>query len=114
MNDLFLHNPRCSKSRAALELVREAGIDLPVREYLQDPLTVDELREVVRALGLRPIDIVRRGEPQFLSLGLSEATSDDRLLEAMATHPILVERPIAIRGGRGVVGRPPEKVTELF
>src|SRR5439155_20045510 len=74
MPDLFLHNPHCSKSRAALELVRDAGVELPVREYLDDPLSVDELRRIVQLLGVRPIDVVRRGEPQYAALGLSDAT----------------------------------------
>jgi arsenate reductase len=114
MPDLFLHNPSCSKSRAALELVRVAGVELPVREYLREPLTVDELREIVALLGVRPIEIVRRGEPQYAALGLSESTPDEEVLQAMAEHPILIERPIVVRDGRAVVGRPPESVRELL
>lgn len=114
MTDLFLHNPRCSKSRAALALVRDAGVDLPVREYLREPLSVDELRAIVKALGVRPIEIVRRGEPQFAALGLSDDTPDDEVLRAMAEHPILIERPIVVHGGRAVVGRPPERVREIL
>jgi len=114
MTDLFLHNPRCSKSRAALALVRDAGVELPVREYLHDPLSIDELRRIVKLLGVRPIDIARRGEPQYAALGLNDATPDDDVLRAMAEHPILIERPIVVRGGRAVVGRPPEKVREIL
>jgi arsenate reductase len=114
MADVFLHNPRCSKSRAALELVREAGVELPVREYLRDPLSVDELRRVVQLLGVRPIDIVRRGEPQYSALGLGDATPDDEVLRAMAEHPILIERPIVVRGERAVVGRPVETLRDIL
>ena len=114
MTDVFLHNPRCSKSRAALELVNESGVELPVRKYLDDPLSVDELRKIVQLLGVRPIQIVRRGEPQFKELGLSDDTPDDEVLRAMAEHPILIERPIVVRGNRAVVGRPPELVRELL
>ncbi|HLM75387.1 MAG TPA: arsenate reductase (glutaredoxin) [Polyangiaceae bacterium] len=114
MNDVFLHNPHCSKSRAALELVRGAGLELPVREYLQDPLTLEELRRLVQLLGVRPIAIARRGEPQFETLGLSDATPDEEVLRALAEHPILVERPIVVRGDRAVVGRPPERVREIL
>jgi arsenate reductase len=114
MTDVFLHNPRCSKSRAALELVREAGIELPVREYLKQPLSVEELRRIVKLLGVRPIDIVRRNEPAFATLGLSDAMPDEEILRAMAEHPILIERPIVVRGGRAVVGRPPATVQDLF
>jgi arsenate reductase len=114
MSDVFLHNPRCSKSRAALELVREAGVELPVREYLHDPLSVDELRRIVQLLGVRPIDIVRRGEPQYAALGLGDATPDDDVLRAMAEHPILIERPIVVRGERAVVGRPVETLRDIL
>lgn len=114
MSDVFLHNPRCSKSRAALELVREAGVELPVRDYQREPLSVDELREIVRLLGVRPIDIVRLGEPQSAALGLSGSTPDEDVLRAMAEHPILIERPIVVRNGRAVVGRPPETVKGLL
>lgn len=114
MTDLFLHHPNCSKSRAALEIVRGAGVELPIREYLNDPLDIEELRTIVELLGVRPIDIVRRGEPQFAALALSDDTADDEVLRAMAEHPILIERPIVVRGGRAVVGRPPETVREIL
>lgn len=114
MSDMFLHNPRCSKSRAALELVREAAVEIPVREYLSDPLSVDELRRIVALLGVRPIEIARRGEAVFAELGLSDDTDDEAVLAAMAAHPILVERPIIVRGDRAVIARPPEKVSELL
>ncbi len=114
MTDVFLHNPRCSKSRAALELVREAGIELPVREYLHDPLSIDELRRIIQLLGVRPIAIARRSEPQYKALGLNDAIPDDDVLRALAEHPILIERPIVVRDGRAVVGRPPETVKEIL
>jgi arsenate reductase (glutaredoxin) len=114
MTDVFLHNPRCSKSRAALELVRDAGVELPVREYLREPLSLEDLRRIVQLLGVRPIDIVRRTEPQYAALGLSDTTPDDEVLRAMAEHPILIERPIVVRDGRAVVGRPPETVREIL
>lgn len=114
MTDVFLHNPRCSKSRAALELVREAGIELPVREYLKVPPSIEELRRIVQLLGVRPIDIVRRGEEPYATLGLSEATPDEDVLRAMVEHPILIERPIVVRNGRAVVGRPVENVRTIL
>jgi arsenate reductase len=114
MTDVFLHNPHCSKSRAALELLHQAGIELPVRQYLDEPLSIDELRSIVRLLGVRPIDIVRHGEPQYAALGLSETTPDEDVLRAMSEHPILIERPIIVRGGRAVVGRPVERVKEIL
>jgi len=114
MTDVFLHNPRCSKSRAALELVREAGVELPVREYLKEPPSIEELRRIVQLLGVRPIDIVRRGEEPYAALGLSEATPDEEVLRAMVEHPILIERPIVVHNGRAVVGRPVENLREIL
>ena len=114
MSDVFLHNPRCSKSRAALELIREAGIELPVRDYLGEPLSVDELRRIVALLGVRPIEIARRGEPEYVAEGLSEAMPDEDVLRVMAAHPILIERPILVRGNRAVIGRPPESVRTIL
>lgn len=114
MRDVFLHNPHCSKSRAALALTQDAGVNVPVREYLNSPLSLDELTELVRLLGVRPIEIVRRGEPQYAALGLSEETPDEAVLRSLAAHPNLLERPIIIRGGRAVLGRPPESVRELL
>jgi arsenate reductase len=114
MNDVFLHNARCSKSREGLELMRETGVELPVRDYLRDPLSLAELRQLVNLLGVRPIQIVRRREPQYAELGLSDETADDAVLEAMVAHPILIERPIVVRGNRAVIGRPPQLVRELL
>lgn len=114
MTDVFLHNSRCSKSRAALELVRAAGVELPVREYLQDPPSVDELRHIVQLLGVRPIDIARRGEPQYAALGLSDATPDEDVLRAMAEHPILIERPLVVTEKGVRLCRPQDKVREIL
>ncbi|HEX2165658.1 MAG TPA: ArsC/Spx/MgsR family protein, partial [Longimicrobiales bacterium] len=71
-------------------------------------------RDLVRLLGVRPIEIARRGEPQFAALGLTDATPDEEVLRALAAHPILIERPIVVRGNRAVVGRPPDRVRELL
>jgi arsenate reductase len=114
MKDVYLHNPRCSKSRAGLELLRERGCEVEVREYLTDAPTDRELREIVNLLGIRPIDIVRKGEAEYKQLGLSDSTPDEEVIRAMAAHPILIERPILVRDGKAVVGRPPEKLLELM
>lgn len=113
MTDVFLHNPRCSKSRAALDLVQQRGLNLPIREYLNDPPSIDELRRIVELLGVRPIDIVRRGEEPYAALGLGDDTPDEEVLRAMTENPILIERPIVVRGNKAVIGRPPERVLEL-
>ena len=110
MDDLVLwHNPRCSKSRAAHELL---GDRATTRRYLEDPPSREELERVLTLLGTDdPRVILRTGETAYA--GLEQATRDE-LLDAMAAHPELVERPIAIRGDRAVLGRPPERVLALL
>lgn len=109
----LLHNPRCSKSRAALALLEARGIPFEVVEYLKTPLDRTALARLGEKLGLPPSRWVRTGEAEYTRAGLTPASTEDEVLDAMATHPILVERPIAIRGSRAVVGRPPEGVLEL-
>jgi arsenate reductase len=111
---LLLHNPRCSKSRAARALLEERGIDFEERRYLEDPLSREELARLRTRLGRAPSEWVRSGEGAYREAGLSASSGEDALLDAMAAHPILIERPIAVRGERAVVGRPPENVLELL
>lgn len=111
---IIWHNPRCSKSRAALKLLEEHGISPRIRRYLDEPPTEEEIREVLRKLGMKPIEIMRTKEPLFHELGLSKEDDDDTLIRAMAEHPKLIERPIVIRGDKAVLGRPPEKVLEIL
>ena len=109
----FWHNPRCSKSRQALALLEgKAGIAL--RRYLEDAPDEAELRRVHALLGRPVIDMVRRGEPEFKAAGLSPDASDDALFAAMAAHPKLIERPVAVSADRAVIGRPPEAVLDLL
>ncbi len=110
---LLLHNPRCSKSRAARGLLESRGIDFAERRYLDDPLSLAELYELASRLGRPPREWARRGEDAWASIGLAGA-SDDAILQAMAAHPILIERPILIRGRRAIVGRPPERILDLL
>ncbi|NUS38887.1 MAG: arsenate reductase (glutaredoxin) [Lysobacter sp.] len=109
------HNPRCSKSRGALELLRERGIEPVVVPYLEQPPRVDELRALLRLLGLPPRALLRTGEEDYAALGLDDpALDDEALLAAMHAHPRLIERPILVHGGRAVIGRPPERVLDLL
>ena len=110
----LLHNPRCSKSRQALALLESAGVALTVRRYLDEPLTRDELVDLKGKLGGPVLGWTRVKESAFRDAGLSRDAADDALLDAMAAHPILMERPVAILGNRAVVGRPPERVQELL
>lgn len=111
----ILHNPRCSKSRATLELLRKHGIEPEVTLYLETPPSPPELRSILQRLGLRPIELIRKGEPEFRELGLdSPGVSDDQLIDAMAQHPRLIERPIVLAGSRAAIGRPPESVLAIL
>jgi len=111
---VLLHNPRCSKSRQTHQLLTARGVDFTERRYLDEPLTRSELGELARRLGRPPVDWVRRKEPAYAEAGLGPESSDAELLDAMAAHPILLERPIVVRGRRAAVGRPPEAVLELL
>ena len=108
------HNPRCSKSRGALALLTERGIDPTVVRYLDDAPDRAELERVLGLLGTDdPRAIVRTGEARYRELGLARADRDG-LLDALAAHPALIERPIVIVGDKAVVGRPPENVLSLL
>ena len=107
------HNPRCSKSRAALALLQQRNLPLRIVEYLKYPPSRGELAALRTQLGLPPQQWVRRGEAEFKASGLSADSSEKELLDAMAKHPVLIERPIVVHGHRAVVGRPPERVLEL-
>ena len=111
----LLHNPRCSKSRAALELLRQHGVSPRIVSYLDAPPSADELRALLRQLGLPARDLLRSGEPEYTALELADpALGDEQLIAAMAAHPRLIERPVFVHGGRAVIGRPPERVLELL
>lgn len=114
MTTTIWHNPRCSKSRQTLALVEAQAGALTIRHYLDDAPTGAELRAALGALGLRPIDITRTGEPLFRDLGLSKTDSDDTLIAALAEHPKLIERPIVFAGGKARIGRPPEAVLDIL
>lgn len=108
------HNARCSKSRAACALAREQGYELEVVEYLKSPPSRSELAELVRKLGVPASSIVRKGEDIYKSDYQGRELDEDQWLDALAMHPILIERPIVVRGERAVVARPPERVLELL
>jgi arsenate reductase len=111
---VLLHNPRCSKSRAALALIEERGADVTVRRYLEDPLSREELAELGRRLGRPAREWIRRGESAFADSGLSGQDEDAPLMDLMAREPIVMERPILVGPESAVVGRPPENVLELL
>lgn len=116
MTDLTLyHNPRCSKSRGALELLEARGLQPNMRRYLETPPSAAELKELLGKLGISARQLLRTGEEEYQTLGLAApALSEDQLIKAMVAHPRLIERPILINGDKAVIGRPPEKVLEIL
>ena len=109
------HNPRCSKSRLTLALLREHNIEPVIVPYLEQRLDGAQLQTILDKLGCKPRSLLRRSEEDYKRLGLKNPElSDQRLLQAMVDCPKLIQRPIAIRGERAVIGRPPENVLELL
>lgn len=110
------HNPRCSKSRAALALIEERASEPRVRRYLEDPPSPTELEAALDALGMEPWEIARVGEKRAAELGLADLPHERRAwIELLADNPILIERPIVLAGdGRAALGRPPERVLDLL
>lgn len=108
------HNPKCSKSREALALLRELGVEPVIVEYLKSPLTASELRGLLRVLGIRAHDLVRTKEDLYAELKLTRDSDEAKIINAIAAHPILMERPVVVAGKRAVIGRPPEKVLSLL
>ncbi len=109
------HNPRCSKSRQTLELIRDAGEETEVIEYLQTPPTQKELDGLLKMLGLEPQELMRKGEAVYKELGLGDKElSRKEAIRIMVENPKLIERPIVVKGNRAVLGRPPENVNELL
>ena len=114
MDTIIWHNPRCSKSRQTLALLQERGIEPEVRLYLEAPPSFEELAEVIDKLGIGASELLRRGETAFKELGLSKDSNTKTIIEAMCLHPILIERPVVIRGDSAELGRPPENVLTLI
>lgn len=115
MSTVIYHNPRCSKSRQTLELLRSKGVEPEIREYLKSPPSPSEIEEVLGLLGMEPVDLMRRKEAPFKELGLGDGSKDRAtLVQAMHDNPVLIERPIVIANGKAAIGRPPEDVLKIL
>ncbi|AZZ77723.1 MULTISPECIES: arsenate reductase (glutaredoxin) [Pseudomonas] len=116
MTDLTLyHNPRCSKSRGALELLEARGLTPNVVRYLETPLTAAQIKALLGKLGISARQLLRTGEDEYKMLQLAdESLSEAQLIDAIAQHPKLMERPIFEVGDKAVIGRPPENILELL
>ena len=108
------HNTRCSKSRGACEILRENEIEAEVIEYLKTPPTEPEIREILEKLNMKASEIVRKSEDVYKSKFAFKEYSEAEWIKILAENPILIERPIIVHGNKAVIGRPPEKVLELF
>jgi arsenate reductase len=107
------HNPRCSKSRQGLLLLKENNVDFEIVEYLKKTPSKEELKEIIKKLGIKPIELVRKNEKIWKENYKGKDLTDEQIIEAMVENPKLIERPIVIKDDKAVVGRPPEKVLEL-
>ena len=115
MNDLRIwHNPRCSKSRQTLALLQERGLTPIIIDYRETPPDAAELRDTLKKLGRTAIEIIRTGDALFRELGLSKTDSQKKLITAMASNPMQIERPIVFSGTKAALGRPPEAVLEIL
>lgn len=115
MDITLYHNPRCSKSRQTLELLREAGHEPVVVDYLQTPPTARQLQALVKRLDVPVRELIRTNEPPYQTLGLGAPdTSDQALIDALVAHPILLNRPVVVTPHGARICRPPERVKEIL
>ena len=110
----ILHNPRCRKSREGLKILEDSGQEFKVVEYLKEPLTQEELADIISKLDIKALDLVRKNEKEWKDNFKGREMKEDEIVAAMAAHPKLIERPIVISGDRAVIGRPPENIHELI
>jgi len=108
------YNPRCSKCRETVALVSERGYVTELIEYLVTPPGKEELRSLLTKLGMKPLELVRQGEEIFKQHYAGRTLSDEEWLDALVAYPVLIERPIVVRGNKAVLARPPEKVLALL
>jgi len=114
-NFTIYHNPRCSKSRQTLELIKDKGIEPEIILYLEKPPTVSVLSKIVDYLQMKPRDLLRKGEDEYKNFNLKDMSlNDSTILKIMSENPKLIERPIVLSGDKAIIGRPPENVLELI
>jgi len=115
MQAIIYHNPRCSKSRQTLQLLKDKGIEPTIIEYLTNPPTIETLSKIITNLGVNPRAIIRKKEAAYNDNNLAnKSLSDDEIIELMVKNPVLIERPIVTIDGKAVIGRPPENVLDII
>ncbi|MDR9397786.1 arsenate reductase (glutaredoxin) [Salibacter sp.] len=108
------HNPRCKKSREALQMLEDKGVSFDVVQYLKEVPTKEELKKILAKLNVKPFDLVRKEEKKFKEEYKKLNLNDEEWIEVMHQNPKLIQRPVVVKGNRAVIGRPPENVNELF
>lgn len=115
MPDIIIyHNGQCSKSKGALEYLQESGVLFAVRWYITDPLQKEELVALLGKLGMQPSEITRKGKPEYKENFEGRTPNEDELLAALLQYPVLLERPIIVRGNKAIIARPPELVKDFI
>jgi len=109
-----MHNPRCSKSREALKILEESGVNAEVVKYLETPPTKEELKNLLKMLGINARELMRTKEAIYKELNLKSVTDEEALINAMVENPKLIERPIVIKDGKAVIGRPSSNIVEFL
>lgn len=110
----ILHNPRCAKSRAGLKFLQDRGIEPEIIKYLDNPPSAEEFKEILRKMGAKPVDVLRKNEAIYKEKFKGKEFTDDEWVEIMVNNPKLIERPIVINGDKAVLGRPAEKIEEVL
>lgn len=108
------HNPRCSKSRETLGIIEQHVSEIKIIKYLDTPLTVTELTDLLSKLGIKPIDLIRTNEAIWKEHYKGKTLNDQELINAMVNHPKLIERPIVVKGNKAIIGRPPSRVLDIL
>lgn len=108
------HNPRCRKSREALEILETSGKDFEVIKYLENVPTQSEIKKIIEQLGIEPIDLVRKNEAIWKEKFKSSSLSNNEIIKAMHTFPKLIERPIVVKDNEAAIGRPPSNIESLI
>jgi len=114
MTIAIYHNPRCSKSRKTLALIREKGLEPDIIEYLQTPPSVEELNHILNLLGIEPEALLRKGEEEYREFFKGREIPRQEVIALMVQHPKVIERPIVVHGEKAVLGRPPENVLDIL
>jgi len=111
---IVYHNSKCSKSRNAIDFLKEKGVNFSVVEYLKNPLNKEELKNIVAKLGIEPLDLIRKGETEFKENFKNKSLTNNEWLDVMVKFPKLIERPIVLTEAKAIIARPTERINELF